>query len=122
MSVCEHGNLKRQCLICELQDELHESRQECMRLSGVIGKLSGELASILDESKRGEIKATLEFDLPECAEEHQTALNGWRWKKVVTDFEKYLHGLENTNQNPPVDEIRNRLFRIANENGVQIWE
>lgn len=68
------------------------------------------------------MRATLEFDLPQNAEAHQTALDGWRWKLVVTEFERYLHDLENTDQNPPAEEIRNRLFRIAQENGVAIWE
>lgn len=47
---CEHGNLKRQCLICELQDELNESRQECMRLSGNLGKLAGEVERLKAEN------------------------------------------------------------------------
>jgi len=36
------------------------------------------------------MKATLEFDLPEEEEEHQTAFNGAHWKGVCFEIDQYL--------------------------------
>lgn len=38
------------------------------------------------------MKATLEFDLPEEEEEHQTAFNGAHWKGVCFEIDQYLRG------------------------------
>lgn len=38
-------------------------------------------------------KATLTFQLPEEQEEHDFALNGWRYKAALTDLDERLRGL-----------------------------
>lgn len=68
------------------------------------------------------MKAILEFDLPEEAEDHDLALNGWRWASLARDFEEYLKNLEEFETPATPEEIRNKLFRMAEEHGVRIWE
>jgi len=36
------------------------------------------------------MKATLEFNLPEEEEEHQTAFNGAHWRSISIDMDQYL--------------------------------
>jgi hypothetical protein len=60
--VCEHGTLRRQCVVCELQERVadleaqHETDRERLRAEGVnVAELMGELTrlcSICDEQSR----------------------------------------------------------------------
>lgn len=34
--------------------------------------------------------ATLTFNLPEEAEDHQTAIDGWKWKQVIREMDELL--------------------------------
>lgn len=39
------------------------------------------------------MKATLEFNLPEETEDHNTALNGWRYKAAIDDIFQALRSM-----------------------------
>lgn len=44
------------------------------------------------------MKATLEFELPQDASEHQTALDGWKWRMIVNEtLENLRHDLKYNN-------------------------
>jgi hypothetical protein len=41
------------------------------------------------------MKATLEFELPQDSGEHQTALDGWKWRMIVNEtLENLRHDLK----------------------------
>ena len=65
------------------------------------------------------MKAMLRFDLPEESEEHQTALDGWKWKAAVDEMSSYLRSelkYEDLSdeQDAAFDAAREELFRILN--------
>lgn len=65
------------------------------------------------------MKALLRFDLPEELEEHQTALDGWKWKAAVEEMGEYLRSKLkyedlSDEQDAAFDAAREELFRILN--------
>ena len=47
---------------------------------------------MMSKSQRGEeeMKATLEFNLPEDQESFDDAVNGWKWQMIVYDLDQHL--------------------------------
>lgn len=63
------------------------------------------------------MKVTLEFNLPEEGEDHIIAINGWRWRSVVSVMLNRLKqkikydDVEMIN----VEEVRQMIFKIIEE-------
>jgi hypothetical protein len=69
------------------------------------------------------MKATLEFELPQDASEHQTALDGWKWRMILNDILenlrqdlKYNNNL-NSETAKTLESLRGFIFqRMTEEN------
>jgi len=68
------------------------------------------------------MKAIIEFELPQDAIEHQTALDGWKWRMILNDVsESIRHDLKYTEipaeAYKALDSLRGFIFqRMAEEN------
>jgi hypothetical protein len=68
------------------------------------------------------MKATIEFELPQDATEHQTALDGWKWRMILNEVsESIRHDLKYAEIPAEVykalDSLRGFIFqRMAEEN------
>lgn len=72
------------------------------------------------------MKAMLRFTLPEESEEHQTALDGWRWRAVVEELDNHLRNkLKYEDLTEEDDElyqsVRDELHSIMDSNNVALW-
>ena len=72
------------------------------------------------------MKAMLRFDLPEEELEHQTALDGWKWRTVVEELDNHLRNkLKYEDLTEEDDEIyqsvRDELHSIMNNQNVVLW-
>jgi hypothetical protein len=68
------------------------------------------------------MKATLEFELPQDAFEHQTAIDGWKWRMILNDLSESIR-LDLKHKEIPaevyksLDSLRGLIFqRMAEEN------
>ena len=66
------------------------------------------------------MKATIEFNLPEDQEEHQLALDGWRWRSVVIEAFNRLRRWDKARHAPDTQEVRAMLVEAMEEYGVEI--
>jgi hypothetical protein len=70
------------------------------------------------------MKATLEFNLPEEDDEFRTAVDGHRWRLVVTDLDEALRTSlkynEDEKHHSGLLEARNTLNRLLEEYGLDI--
>ena len=69
------------------------------------------------------MRATLQFRLPEEEEEHQTALDGWRWKLVVDRMCQFLRSrLKYEDPTPTerevLEDIRKELNDLIDDQGL----
>lgn len=69
--------------------------------------------------------ATLTFNLPEEDSEHLSAINGWKWKSVVTEIvENLRHELKYSELKPNVgeklEEFRTWIFNKLQEEGLNL--
>lgn len=68
------------------------------------------------------MKAIIEFELPQDASEHQTALDGWKWRMILNDVSESIRHDLKYNDLPelaakPLDSLRGFIFqRMAEEN------
>jgi hypothetical protein len=65
------------------------------------------------------MKATLEFNLPEESEEHNSAINGWKYQLILEEIFNYLRRQEkigNTHLN--IEDIRSAVVEIRDQQGV----
>jgi hypothetical protein len=68
------------------------------------------------------MKAIIEFELPQDAIEHQTALDGWKWRMILNEVsESIRHDLKYTEMPTEaykaLDSLRGFIFqRMAEEN------
>ncbi len=72
------------------------------------------------------MKAILTFNLPEESEEHQTALDGWKWQSLVQELDNHLKGkLKHSNLTEEaykeLDELRGKLYNDAAGSGLSVW-
>lgn len=65
------------------------------------------------------MKAVLIFNLPEEQSEHDTAVNGWKYKSVIWDMDNFLRN-EIKHNNKDYEEVRNKLHELLNENNVTL--
>jgi hypothetical protein len=67
--------------------------------------------------------ATLQFSLPEEQEEHQMAVNAWRYRRALHEFDQYLRGIikygdEKAQKECTPEVARAKLWEILGENEV----
>jgi len=72
------------------------------------------------------MRATLEFQIPEESEEHQTAVDGWKWRALVQDMDNGLrlrikHGTDSGEVKDALQLVRDALHKAADDNGVSVW-
>lgn len=67
--------------------------------------------------------ATLTFTLPEELEEHQTAIDGWKWKNLANELSdlirgKLKHGHEFKTPDEALEFTRRAIFDLAAQNNL----
>jgi hypothetical protein len=74
------------------------------------------------------MKAVLEFNLPEDQSEHRRALDGWKWRSVVSDVAyklrsalKYDDGLT-PETDAYLEKFREELFRLLEDHGLNLYD
>ncbi len=72
------------------------------------------------------MKASLRFNLPEETTEHQTALDGWKWKVVVEQMDETLRQklkYEDLTEEDDelIAEIREELRSLIEGQGLVLW-
>ena len=74
------------------------------------------------------MKAVLEFNLPEEQHEHQVALDGWRWRAVVSDIAENLRstfkhdGTLTPETHAYLDEFREELFQLIADRNLNLYD
>ena len=71
------------------------------------------------------MKATLEFNLPEEAEEHQIAVDGPKWRGVVSDVLEELRTDRKYNQLPEAEYVYNekiseRIWQLMKDQNLEL--
>lgn len=71
------------------------------------------------------MKATLEFNLPEDQREHETAINGHKWRLILSDLDndlrlylKHGHGFQTPDE--AFQRIRERIQQECQELGADL--
>jgi len=65
------------------------------------------------------MEAILKFNLPEETEEHQIALDGWKYKSVTEDLFNFLRRSEkNDKYELTTQEVREKLVELLSDVGV----
>jgi hypothetical protein len=72
------------------------------------------------------MKAMLRFTLPEESEEHQLALDGWKWRIVAEEMDNFLRNkLKYEDLTEEDDEIyqsvRDELQSLIDNQGLALW-
>ena len=66
------------------------------------------------------MRATLEFELPEDRVEHRRAVQAIDLYLVLCDFERYLHGQEESDTPADIHEIRQEFYAILENRDVRL--
>ena len=73
------------------------------------------------------MKATLEFELPQESEEHSLAVNGWKYRMVLSEMDQWLrklvkYGEENSDEINGFcpSNVRERLWKMMEEEGLSL--
>lgn len=68
------------------------------------------------------MKGILEFDLPEESGEHQTAIDGAKWKGVVWELDQWLRGhlKHGEPEKVTLQEVRDKLYELLNEDNLML--
>lgn len=71
------------------------------------------------------MKATLEFNLPKETEEHQTAVDGFKWRGVVSDTLEELRTERKYNQLSETDYAYNektseRIYQLMKDQNLEL--
>ena len=68
--------------------------------------------------------ATLAFNLdePEGERRLRECLDAPKWKYAVWEFERWIRYLVDSDTSVTADIVRDELFRIFSEHGIDIWE
>jgi hypothetical protein len=76
--------------------------------------------------ERKQMKATLEFELPQDAFEHQTAIDGWKWRMIVNDISENLRTDLKYNNNlhheaaKNLESLRSFIFQRMTEENISL--
>jgi protease II len=74
------------------------------------------------------MKATLEFSIPEEQHEHQVALDGWKWKAVVSEIAESIRSHLKHDDDlhdeaaKALYNLRNEIFRNIEDRGLELYE
>ena len=70
------------------------------------------------------VVSTLEFNLdePEGERRLRECLDAPKWKSAVWEFERWIRYLVDSDTSVTADIVRDELFRIFSERGIDIWE
>ena len=74
------------------------------------------------------MKAILEFNLPEEHNEHQVALDGWKWKAVVSEIAESMRSHLKHDDDlhdeaaKALYNLRNEIFRNIEDRGLELYE
>jgi len=74
------------------------------------------------------VKALLEFNLPEDQADHRVAIDGWRWKYVVTDIaDKLRSALKYDDKLTPetdayLEKFREELFQMLDDHNLSLCD
>jgi hypothetical protein len=69
-------------------------------------------------------KVTLEYDFNEEREEMESAINGWKWKMLVWEFDQRMRAIYKYEDNhnaevyDMIDKLRNELREMLAEQGL----
>jgi hypothetical protein len=75
------------------------------------------------ENERG-AEGILKFPLPECQEDFETAINGYKWKLLAWDLDQWLRSelkykeTYKKNEYELLESFRNKLHEFKNEYGL----
>jgi hypothetical protein len=64
------------------------------------------------------MKATLEFNLPEDESTFRKAVNGPDMASALYEINEYLRGVDKYDTGDKIDEIRDKFFRILEDNSI----
>jgi hypothetical protein len=74
------------------------------------------------------VKAVLKFNLPEEQSEHRLALDGWKWRSVVSDIAdklrsalKYDDGLA-PETDAYLEKFREELFQLLEDHSLNLYD
>lgn len=71
-------------------------------------------------------KVTIEYDFNEEREEMESAINGWKWKMVVWDFDQRMRAIYKYEDNHKqevydmLEKLRNELHEMLSEQGLNL--
>jgi len=71
-------------------------------------------------------KVTLEYDFNEEREEMESAINGWKWKMVVWDFDQRMRAIykyedgHHAEVYDMIEKLRNELREMLSEEGLKL--
>jgi hypothetical protein len=71
-------------------------------------------------------KITLEYDFNEEREEMESAINGWKWKMVMWDFDQRMRAIYKYEDNHTqevydvIEKLRDELREMLSENGLTL--
>ena len=74
------------------------------------------------------MKAILEFNLPEEQDDHRVALDGWKWRAVVSDIAVKLRGaLKYGDDLTPessacLETLREELFQLIADRNLNLYD
>ena len=74
------------------------------------------------------MKAILEFNLPEEQDDHRVALDGWKWRAVVSDIADQLRSALKYDEkltpesNAFLDKFREELFQLIADRNLNLYD
>jgi hypothetical protein len=74
------------------------------------------------------VKAVLKFNLPEERSEHRLALDGWKWRSVVSDIADKLRSALKYDDalteeaNAYLDKFREELFQLIADHNLNLYD
>ena len=69
------------------------------------------------------MKAILEFTLPEETNEHQTALEGGKWRAALEELDNWLRGIDKYGGEVPTAQgVRTKIYEILQEDNLSLYK
>jgi hypothetical protein len=65
----------------------------------------------------------MEFSIKtEHEEEHLVALNGWRYRQALQEYDTFLKWVDKADKELTTEECRDKLFEILEDNDVTLYD